>query len=73
MCAASPQRWPYPYWPSPSRPAEARTAPSPNGAVPEVSGATDKKPKVAKGKGDPPKDLKVKVLKKGRRPEGQER
>jgi FKBP-type peptidyl-prolyl cis-trans isomerase len=36
-----------------------------NGAVPEVSGATDKKPKVAKGKGDPPKDLKVKVLKKG--------
>jgi len=36
-----------------------------DGAVPEVTGATDKKPKVAKGKGKPPKDLQVKVLKEG--------
>jgi FKBP-type peptidyl-prolyl cis-trans isomerase len=38
---------------------------SKNGAVPEVTGATDKKPKVAKGQGKPPKGLKVKVLKEG--------
>jgi FKBP-type peptidyl-prolyl cis-trans isomerase len=38
---------------------------SKNGAIPEVSGATDKKPKVAKGQGKPPKGLKVKVLKEG--------
>ncbi|MGH3324980.1 MAG: FKBP-type peptidyl-prolyl cis-trans isomerase [Streptomyces sp.] len=38
---------------------------SENGAVPSVTGATDKKPKVAKGEGKPPKELKVKVLKEG--------
>jgi FKBP-type peptidyl-prolyl cis-trans isomerase len=37
-----------------------------NGQPPQVTGATDKKPKVAKGKGKPPKDLKVKVLKEGK-------
>lgn len=36
-----------------------------DGAVPQVTGAADKKPKVAKGEGKPPKDLKVKVLKEG--------
>jgi FKBP-type peptidyl-prolyl cis-trans isomerase len=39
---------------------------SENGAPPQVTGSTDKKPKVAKGKGKPPKGLKVKVLKKGK-------
>ncbi len=38
---------------------------SKNGALPKVTGATDKKPKVAKGEGKPPKQLKVKVLKEG--------
>ncbi|KAF4408310.1 MULTISPECIES: FKBP-type peptidyl-prolyl cis-trans isomerase [Streptomyces] len=33
--------------------------------VPAVSGDDGKKPKVAKGEGDPPKDLEVKVLKEG--------
>ncbi|WP_346777312.1 FKBP-type peptidyl-prolyl cis-trans isomerase [Streptomyces sp. HNM0575] len=37
-----------------------------NGQPPKVTGATDKKPKVAKGKGKPPKGLKVKVLKEGK-------
>ncbi|WP_074466975.1 FKBP-type peptidyl-prolyl cis-trans isomerase [Streptomyces sp. WMMB 322] len=37
-----------------------------NGQPPKVTGAADKKPKVAKGKGKPPKDLKVKVLKEGK-------
>ncbi|MFC9234406.1 FKBP-type peptidyl-prolyl cis-trans isomerase [Streptomyces decoyicus] len=35
------------------------------GSVPAVSGQADAKPKVAKGEGDPPKKLQVKVLKKG--------
>ncbi|OEV07641.1 FKBP-type peptidyl-prolyl cis-trans isomerase [Streptomyces nanshensis] len=37
-----------------------------NGQPPQVTGSADKKPKVAKGKGKPPKDLKVKVLKEGK-------
>lgn len=37
-----------------------------NGAVPSVTGAVNKQPKVAKGKGKPPKGLKVKVLKEGK-------
>lgn len=37
-----------------------------NGQPPKVTGAADKKPKVAKGQGKPPKDLKVKVLKEGK-------
>ncbi|MBT2384732.1 FKBP-type peptidyl-prolyl cis-trans isomerase [Streptomyces sp. ISL-11] len=36
-----------------------------SGEPPAVSGAADKKPKIEKGAGDPPKDLKVKVLKEG--------
>jgi FKBP-type peptidyl-prolyl cis-trans isomerase len=39
---------------------------SEDGAVPKVTGAADKKPKVEKGKGKPPKDLKVDVLKEGK-------
>ncbi|GEB53526.1 MULTISPECIES: FKBP-type peptidyl-prolyl cis-trans isomerase [Streptomyces] len=35
------------------------------GAPPGVSGSLDKQPKIEKGEGDPPKDLKVKVLKEG--------
>lgn len=35
------------------------------GEPPAVSGAADKKPKIDKGEGGPPKDLKVKVLKEG--------
>ncbi|ARZ70972.1 hypothetical protein SMD11_5384 [Streptomyces albireticuli] len=35
------------------------------GEPPAVSGEADKKPKIDKGKGDPPKDLKIKVLKEG--------
>ncbi|WP_314173272.1 FKBP-type peptidyl-prolyl cis-trans isomerase [Streptomyces winkii] len=37
-----------------------------NGQPPQVTGSSDQKPKVAKGKGKPPKDLKVKVLKEGK-------
>jgi FKBP-type peptidyl-prolyl cis-trans isomerase len=36
-----------------------------NGAIPAVSGSSDKPPKVDKGVGAPPKGLKVKVLKQG--------
>ncbi|MCD9143404.1 FKBP-type peptidyl-prolyl cis-trans isomerase [Streptomyces albireticuli] len=35
------------------------------GEPPAVSGEADKKPKIDKGEGDPPKDLKIKVLKEG--------
>ncbi|GAB2794335.1 FKBP-type peptidyl-prolyl cis-trans isomerase [Streptomyces daliensis] len=35
------------------------------GGAPAVTGDAGKKPKVAKGEGDPPKDLQVKVLKEG--------
>ncbi|HCA87915.1 MAG TPA: hypothetical protein DEQ61_22100 [Streptomyces sp.] len=38
---------------------------SQDGGVPAVTGDAGKKPKVAKGEGKPPKDLKVKVLKEG--------
>lgn len=37
-----------------------------NGGFPAVTGGTGKKPKVAKGEGDPPEKLKVKVLKEGK-------
>ncbi|GGO82815.1 FKBP-type peptidyl-prolyl cis-trans isomerase [Wenjunlia tyrosinilytica] len=39
-----------------------------SGGIPAVTGEPGKKPKVAKGEGDPPKELKVKVLHKGTGP-----
>jgi FKBP-type peptidyl-prolyl cis-trans isomerase len=41
---------------------------SKSGGIPAVTGAPEKKPKVAKGQGTPPKALKVKVLKQGTGP-----
>ncbi|KRV50265.1 hypothetical protein AQ490_14215 [Wenjunlia vitaminophila] len=41
------------------------SSPTTKGGIPAVSGKADEEPKVAKGEGDPPKTLKVKVLKEG--------